>query len=252
MSRILVFGGTCEGRELVSWLAGRGVSVIAYSATEYGESLLPESSRVLSFAKRLDAEQMVQVMRQEAFSCVVDATHPYAVEVSANIKAAASELGLEVMRLVREDVPEGPWTSVASTDEAARLIARRKGNVLLTTGSKDLAAYVQAVPDYKQRLYVRILPVASSLEQADKLGIPASRIIAMQGPFSAELNKALIESLEIETLVTKAAGKAGGFPEKVQAARETGCELLVIDRPVENNQGISLDEAKCLLAQRFC
>ena len=154
------------------------------------------------------------------------------------------------MRVIREGEPVGPWAGVSDAAEAARLVAERAGNVLLTTGSNDLGVYVEAMGDYAERLYVRVLPVTKSLAKAEGLGIPASHVIAMQGPFSKELNSALIHEFGIETLVTKASGKAGGFWEKVEAARECGIDLVVISRPIAE-VGLSLEEAKRELAGSY-
>ena len=70
----------------------------------------------------------------------------------------------------------------------------------------------------------------------------------MQGPFSTELNVALLRQYHIATLVTKAAGAAGGFWQKVEAARQTGAALVVIGRPV-HEQGLTLDQVKRQLAE---
>ena len=101
-----------------------------------------------------------------------------------------------------------------------------------------------------ERLYVRVLPVLASLEKTAALGIPARHVIAMQGPFSKELNVALIREFGIQTLVTKASGAVGGFWEKIEAAQECGCEAVVIRRPVEE-PGLSAEEVREELVARF-
>lgn len=249
--KVLLFGGTTEGRELASWLAARdGVDVVAYAATEYGGSLVESGSHLESRVDRLDASGMLTLMQRESFSCVLDATHPYADLVTENIDTAAEKAGLDVLRVVRDAEPDGPWTGAANAADAARLLARRAGNILLTTGSKDLDVFAATVPDFANRLFVRVLPVESSIAHARELGVPVSHIIAMQGPFSTELNCALINELAIEILVTKASGKVGGFWEKVEAARKCGCELVVVHRPLEEN-GYTLEQAKEALVERY-
>ena len=244
LPRVLVFGGTTEGRELATWLGGRGgCQVYVSSLTEYGGSLVENIPNVTSLTGRMLPGDMERLMRDEPFACVVDATHPYAAGVSESIAGAAEACGVLLLRVLREREPEGPWEGAGSPAEAAQLIARKMGPVMLTTGSKDLPLYVGALPDYAERLYARVLPVASSLAAADELGIPTSHIIAMQGPFSKELNMALIREFGIRTLVTKASGAAGGFWEKVEAARECGCDLVVIHRP-RDEEGLSMDQAK--------
>lgn len=249
--RVLLFGGTTEGRELAGWLAGRGCDVVAYSATEYGASRVEAGPHVESRVGPLPAGQMELLMRGGGFACVVDATHPYAVNITEHVRQAAEAAGLARFRLVREEVPEGDWDLARDAGEAARMLAGEPdGNVLLTTGSKDLAVFTEALDDFAERLYVRILPVVSSIEHATRLGVPVSHLIAMQGPFSQQLNMALIREFEVATLVTKASGRTGGFWEKVGAARECGIRCIVIDRPTHES-GLTLDEVKRQLEESY-
>ena len=249
--KVLLFGGTSEGRELAEWLSARGTcDVVASSLTEYGGSLVRDLPCVESLTGAMLPDRMRALMGQRGFDCVVDATHPYAAGVSASIASCADACGVRLVRVVREGAPEGPWTSVPDARACAALVAELEGNVLLTTGSKDLPLYVDAVADYADRLYARILPVASSITAASELGIPTSHVIAMQGPFSKELNCAIIREFDIRVLVTKASGSAGGFWEKAEAARECGIELVVIDRP-SAEEGLALPDARRLLADEF-
>mgnify|MGYP002530975527 CR=1 FL=1 len=114
--------------------------------------------------------------------------------------------------------------------EAAEYLAGTKENILLATGAKELAAFAPLDP---ARLYPRVLPTPEGIAACEAAGIPHRNIIAMQGPFSCQLNKALIEQFHIRYLVTKDGGAAGGFAEKVQAAAETGAQLVVLRRPEE-------------------
>lgn len=249
--QVLVFGGTTEGRELAEWLsARRSCTVVVSSLTEYGGSLVAGLPNVESLSGRMPPQDMENLMRARPFTCVIDATHPYAAGVSASIAASCESTSTPLLRVLREGEPDGPWEAVSDAAEAARRVAARSGNILLTTGSNDLPVYVGAVEDFRERLYVRILPMAKSIESADALGIPIDRIIAMKGPFSKELNCALIRQFDIKTLVTKASGKSGGFWEKVEAARECGVELVVIRRPIEE-EGLNLEEAKQELQETY-
>lgn len=248
---VLVFGGTTEGRVLVEWLASRGsCDVTACSATTYGGSLIPAAPRVTSIARPLPKDQIEQLMARERFRCVVDATHPYATSITASVRGAAENTGTTYLRLVREDEPEGPWIGAKDAHDAARTANSLPGRVLLTTGSKDLDAFAEGIDDFSNRVYVRILPVVSSLERASALGVKTSHIIAMQGPFSEELNRAMIRELGIDVLVTKASGKSGGFEEKIAAATGCGCKLIVIHRPM-HEKGVGLEQAKRTLVERF-
>ncbi len=248
--RALLFGGTTEGRELAEWIASRpGNHVVAYSATEYGGSLVEGRPSLESRVERLSFEQMRDEMASGGYDCAIDATHPYADRVTSNIARAASEAGISLMRVLRDAEPEGPWEGAANAAEAARICAGLEGNILLTTGSKELSAYVEAIPDAAERIYARVLPVEDSIAAARGLGIPVSHIIAMQGPFSEELNCALIHEFDIEILVTKASGATGGFQEKVDAALRCGCKLVVIRRPFDE-RGFSPERVREELAER--
>lgn len=228
--RILLFGGTAEGHTLAQRLAQAGHLVTCCVATDYGRDVLEPQPNLTVRMGRMD-QQAMEAQMGKGFDCVVDATHPYAAQVSGNILAAARAAGLPYERLLRPTQEAGDVLWADSPQQAAEILETIPGNVLLTTGSKDLAVFAK-LRDYQERLWVRILPSLDSLSTALALGYPASHIICMQGPFSRQMNWATLQSMDGKILVTKDTGKAGGFGEKVQAAREAGARLLVIRRPV--------------------
>ena len=136
------------------------------------------------------------------------------------------------------------------TEQAAHLLEEIEGNILLTTGSKELPAYRQ-VKGFAERFYPRVLPLANVVESCLALGIPAAHLIAMQGPFSQEMNLAMIRQWNISCLVTKESGKTGGVDQKLAAAKQAGISVLLIRRPSEQVAGWSLQALKQELAQRF-
>lgn len=251
VSEFLIFGGTSEGRELAEWLSARGAAhVVACSATEYGAELVAGLPRVEALEGPLSDDEKDALVAAHDFACVVDATHPYATHVSESVAALAARQGLPLVRVVRDGGPAGAFTLVKDVDEAAREVAGRAGNILLTTGTKDLAVFTAAVSDFADRLFARVLPVADSVAHARELGLPASHVIAMQGPFSVEFNVALMRELAIDVMVTKASGTAGGFAEKVTAAERCGVEVVVIGRP-RDEEGLSLQGVKDELEARY-
>ncbi|MFR3602164.1 MAG: precorrin-6A reductase [Faecalibacterium sp.] len=164
----------------------------------------------------------------------VDATHPYAVEATRNIRAACKTAGTEYRRLLRPESPLPAGSMVfASAAHAAGFLARTQGNVLLATGAKELSAFAVLEP---ARLFPRVLPTREGIAACEAANVPHRNIIAMQGPFSLALNKALITQFQIRYLVTKDGGVAGGFAEKVQAAADTGAQLVVLRRPPETGE----------------
>ena len=230
--RVVIFSGTTEGRELSAETAALGMETLVCVATEYGKEVQTQEPGIQVHSGRLDVEGMTQVLA--GADLCVDATHPYAKEASRNIREAAKEMGVPCHRLLRREsqLPPG-CVLVDSAADAARFLQGVEGNILLTTGAKELASFG---PVGVHRLYPRVLPAVESLEACEALGISRSNVIAMQGPFTQELNVALIRQFSIGWLVTKDGGAAGGFAEKVRAAQEAGAKLVVIRRPKEDGE----------------
>ncbi len=230
--RILLFGGTTEGRALSRELAALGAQVTVSVATPYGKEVQGEAPGIRVLQGRLDEAAMTGLLR--GMDLCLDATHPYAVEATRTIRQAAQAAGVPLRRLLRRPSPLPPDSLLArDAEEAVSLLAGLEGNILLTTGAKEVGRYASLGG---ARLYPRVLPSPESLAACAAAGIPRGNVIAMQGPFSAELNLALIHQFRIRILVTKDGGEAGGFPEKVQAAREAAIPLLVLRRPPEEGE----------------
>lgn len=253
--KVLLFGGTSDGRILAERLADLPLELTISVATDYGRDMLrslPGSTTVLT--GRLDAPTMECLLRDQQYDIVIDATHPYATEASRTIRDAAESVGAPLLRLRREPGGEGDFFCLPSAAEAARRLAQTEGNVLLATGSKDLAAFA-VVPDFTRRLYPRVLPTVEALGECLRLGFARSNVIAMQGPFSRELNAALMRQFAIAILVTKDGGAAGGFREKVEAARDLGVRVLLIERP-EDGDGMDaaqiMDAVRSRLETKIC
>ena len=249
MNEVCIFAGTTEGRALARLLTGKGIPVYACVATEYGEAVLEPNDRLTISSGRLTEGQMEALFRERAFDCVVDATHPYASLATENIKTACDAAGTEYLRLLREE-SQLPQSCIyaESAREAALLLETMPGNILLTTGSKELSVF-SALPDFAQRVYARVLPLPDSLRSCEEAGLPGSHIFAIQGPFSLEMNLAMLRFCNASILVTKEAGCKGGFPEKAQAAREFGAKLLVIGRPAQK-EGMDFGAIAALFAAR--
>ena len=291
---VLLFGGTTEGRELAARLAGGGQRTILCVATDYGREVLePEllANPCLDVRiGRMDAEEMRHLILEEEPGLVVDATHPYADQVTRNVREACEKTGREYLRCLRPrsgeessgdmglrsgaesfgdmgarsgeeslgdmkvqsgtespgdmrprsgaESSEGGVVRVPTVQAAVEWLAARDGNILVTTGSKELAAFSQ-LPDFATRVYARVLPTLPSLSACLDQGLSGRHIIAMQGPFSEETNRSQLEEFNCRFLVTKDTGDIGGFREKVWAAGEAGAVALVIDRP-ETERGLSV------------
>ena len=231
MSEICVFAGTTEGRRLVECLVGQPVKVCVCVATDYGEALIPRGENVEVLAGRLDGAGMRRLFEARRFDAVIDATHPFATLASETIQNACKQTGVGYIRLNRDgETADADAVYVDSIQGAADYLAGHEGAALLATGSKELAPYTR-VRDYQNRFYPRVLPMASSLAACEAAGFAPAHIIAMQGPFSVDMNVATLESIGAKYLVTKESGRSGGFEEKLEAARRAGARCVVIGQP---------------------
>jgi len=227
--RIVVFSGTTEGRDFSRVAAALGIAVTVSVATDLGAEEQGQAPGITVHSGRLLPGAMAELL-QGAALCV-DATHPYAVDATRNIRAAAVQAGVEYRRLLRAQSPLPPGCAVFETAaQAAEYLAGTEGNILLATGAKELAVFAGLEP---ARLYPRVLPTPEGIAACEAANVPHRNIIAMQGPFTLELNLALMQQFHIRYLVTKDGGSAGGFAEKAQAAAQSGAALVVLRRPEE-------------------
>lgn len=245
--KLAVFSGTSEGRGLCRFLAAHAAKADVFVATEYGEAVMEPMAGIVVHRGRLTVSEMAAHMQGDTL--VIDATHPYASAVTENIKAACAAVGAEYLRLLRPRTASGGVITVPDTAAAVAWLTAHAGKILLTTGSKELDAYT-AIPDYRERLYPRVLPTTPVLQKCEALGFPGTHLIAMQGPFSHEMNVALLRQIGADILVTKDTGTSGGFAEKLSAARETGTIVLMVARPTEET-GLSPAQMQAYLKTRL-
>ncbi|MGO5160789.1 MULTISPECIES: precorrin-6A/cobalt-precorrin-6A reductase [unclassified Bilifractor] len=254
----------------------RKIQICCFTATEYGKSLISPGENLDVHSGRLTQVDMVREILENTpeDAVIIDATHPYAAAVTENIRKACAEAGREYIRVLRgttmeEETPDDHAPAdraaevagrmvgeqmapdsfyelpdgnivVGSTEEAAAWLAGTEGNVLLTTGSKELRVFT-SVPDYRERLFARVLSLPSVVASCADLGFQGRNLICMQGPFSEEMNIALIHQTKAKYLVTKDTGREGGFPEKESAAKACGCRMIIIRRPLDE-KGISVED----------
>ena len=238
MSRVFLFAGTNEGRRLAKRLGAAGITVTVSVATEYGEELLSDAGLaecVTVLRGRMTREEMEQAIRRAEPEILVDATHPYALSASENIRNAAEAAGVPYIRLQRKtkDSPSQKFFLFSDYPDVVQALRNTSGNILLTTGVNTLPLFASD-PELRDRLYVRVLPGKESLAACEEAGIRGQRIIAMQGPFSREMNRAMIHDYEIRHLVTKQSGGPGGYEEKVFAAQDTETALYAVGAPEED------------------
>lgn len=257
MKRVLIYGGTTEGRRLAEKLAEAGIPSLVLVATEYGEQMMvpgEKSGRIQVLQGRLTATEMAALYERERPAVIVDATHPYAEAVKKNIRESREGFRqIPYYRVCRNpEVSEERedaryFDTTADCVQALRSVA---GNILLTTGSKTLSEFCRW-PDLRERLYVRVLPSVESLEICREQGIRGDRIIAMQGPFSEEMNRQMLKETRSEILVMKESGRTGGEAARMKAAAKAGAECYIIRRPNAPEEGLSLDAVFSEIRERF-
>lgn len=240
-NKVCLFAGTTEGR-VIADLLKNAVDLTACVATEYGEEML---EGVAVHTGRMTADEMREFFKEKGFELIIDATHPYAVEVTKNISEAAE---VPVMRILREN-DEGISNAVHvdSAKSARDFLETAEGNVLLTTGSKELSEYKGLD---LSRIWARVLPIDSSIEACREAGFDDEHIIAAQGPFSYEENLKQLKKINAKYIVTKVSGKSGGFEEKIRAAKDAGAVPVIIGLPPQT-EGYLLDEAVKELQRRY-
>lgn len=250
MSEIIVFAGTTEGCDISNFLAEHQIHVLACVATDYGSKSLKENEYLKIHAGRLTEPEMEALLNEKKPEMVLDATHPYAAEVTENIRTACQNTGLEYRRVLREaGAYQDQAVYVPDTQAAIEFLEGTEGNILLTTGSKELGKYT-ALSDAGERIYARVLSLPSVMETCKGYGFEGKHLIGMQGPFSMELNAAMLRQFDCKYLVTKDTGKAGGFQEKIDAALSCGTVPVIIGRPLKE-EGLSVAECRHMLAEYF-
>ena len=272
-SATLIFAGTTEGRLLAEYAAEIGMGCYVSTATEYGTEVLGEHPGIRVLSGRMDQEQIEGFLKEKDIRLVIDATHPFAIAATENIRAACTGTGVRYVRCLREesrnpgtyvsaegsgDRPgnqkrtgadgSGEMIVVDSVRQAVDYLKTTQGNILIATGSKELRLYTE-IDGYQDRCFARVLSTPEAVEESAKQGFQGRHLIAMQGPFSREMNLALLRYADAAYFVTKESGKAGGFEEKLEAARQAGAVPVVIGRPRE--AGESLERTKEILLEQL-
>ncbi len=231
---ILVLSGTRDSGEIIRRLREGGYPVLATATTPYGAVLAREAGACSAFEGRLNSEGMLSLFKERGIRAVVDATHPFAQEASRNAMRACEKAGVRYLRFERksERLPESTLLHRCKSFDEGVAEAMALGEVIFCAiGSRHLSYFVEAARKEKKRIIAKVLPIRESLEKCAALGLQPKDIIALQGPGSLELNKALLMDYKAEVLVTKESGATGGEDVKVKAALSLGLPTVLIARP---------------------
>ncbi len=246
MCKILIFGGTTEGRVLADFCAENKISAYVSVTTSYGAELIPKSNYLNILTGKMDHAQMLDFIKNNGIKLVIDATHPYAEEASKNIHYACDSNYVKYIRVIRKngaEVRNGRYFD--NINSLVNYLNNRSGNIFITTGSKELRHFC-SIKNFRERCTVRVLPTGKIISKCIALGFDKSHIIAEQGPFSEDKNTKHLKKANADYLVTKDSGEVGGFNEKISAAEKIGAEILIIKRPCES--GIESCEAEKIIA----
>ena len=231
---VLVIAGTTESRQVIEKLLDENpdTRILASVATELGKEMLLEYGIDIHVG-RLDYDGFLTLFKENPCGKIMDASHPFARIVSETVKKAAQTAGISYERYERRNLQysyEG-IVHVKDVQEAISLLNELEGNIFLTTGVNTAAAYMTGVRDGAERLYIRVLDNISSLEGCAKAGYQKDHVFGKMPPFTVEDNVKLIKETNAEVLVSKDSGKTGGVDIKVEACRQTGIKMILIDRP---------------------
>ena len=249
--RVIVFAGTTEGRMLTEFLGNSKVNVLACVSTDFGKHMIEENEFITVSSERLGESGLRRIM-SEGCSAVIDATHPYATIISGKIREACRETGKEYVRLLR---PEGKTeyddiVIVPDIDSAVEYLRKTQGNILVTTGSKELEKFTR-LDDYKGRVFGRVLSTPQISQKCSDIGFEGENIFCMKGPFCEELNYGMLRQVQAKYMVTKDSGEPGGFEDKIRAAERAGVKVVLVGRPEEPEAGHTYEEVVNILRRRY-
>ena len=230
---IFVLAGTTEARKTVKLLKENGFQVSASVVSTYGYELLAGNGIAYLNQGIFDKEALIRCLRERETKFLVDATHPFAKEISKLAMEAAGKLGIEYIRLERQgcELPDTPLIKkVEDLDEIEQYLQQGQ-NVFSTLGSKNLPQITVMAQKVSANLTVRVLPVITSIRVCEELGLKPEQVVALKGPFSKELNKALFREYKAQLILTKESGDIGGFHEKLTAALDLNIQVIVVSRP---------------------
>ncbi len=232
---ILVLGGTSDSIGICNLLNQRQLDYTVSVTTAYGEKLAKQCTDKV-ILKKLTLKDMVDYIKKNNVTKIIDSTHPYAVEVSTNAIEASQITNINYIRFERESLIKNIDYKnkyiVNDIDEACEIANKVGKNIFIGTGSKNLYLYKEKIKD--KNLIPRVLPTSEVLISCEELGFNADNIIAMKGPFSVEMNESTYKQYNIDLVITKESGAAGGFLEKIQACENLNIPVIIIKRKEMN------------------
>ncbi|NTW04765.1 MAG: precorrin-6A reductase [Peptococcaceae bacterium] len=232
---ILVIGGTSDGREIAQQLEKHGCKVLVSTATDYGYNIA-KSCGLNAVQGRLNRQGLVSLIENYSIRLVVDASHPYAEEITENTTYACRKKEIAYIRYSRpkgKSIDNPLVVEVESYQQAVEKASNLGDSIFLTIGSKNSGLFIESLGPKNKRLILRITPDPVIIADLLNMGVAPADLIAIQGPFSESINIAMLNHFKADVLVTKESGREGGFQEKISAAIKLGIPVIVIKRPPE-------------------
>jgi len=239
-NKIIIFGGTKESRIIAEKLSEEGFYIIINVASKYADEIINKANNIKVNVKKMSKFEIENFILNQRPNIVIDATHPYADIITANLKEICSRLKFKYIRFLREKSNYNYGLYFDSIDDIIDYMNKKNGNVFLTTGSKNINKFVN-LKDYKTRLFVRVLPTIESINICREFDIPTKNIICMYPPYSTQMNIAMFKEVNTDFVVTKDTGQTGGFYNKAEAAKAVKAQLLILKRPLDET-GYDFDE----------
>ncbi|MBI4855748.1 MAG: precorrin-6A reductase [Acetobacterium woodii] len=232
MSKVLVIAGTTDAKAVIKKLLEMNHDTAVTVTTRMGCGMLEEFENLDIYQGKLNKDHITQLIRTLNPACLIDASNPFSSEVTRNaINVCKCEalpyLRFERERVSYEDDPE--INSVKNYGEACDQLITCEGNILLTLGSNKIETFTK-IPDFQERVYLRVLPDWKVLCKCEKLGFNPKNIIAIKGPYNEALNIELFKYCNASVLVTKESGNMGGVVDKIKAAKKLGMKIILVDR----------------------
>ncbi|WP_404783624.1 cobalt-precorrin-6A reductase [Altericista sp. CCNU0014] len=224
MVRALILGGTGDAVRLAAKLAAfPTVEIVSSLAGRTQQPALPAGAiRSGGFG---GADGLADYLSEHKIDVLIDATHPFAAQISWNASLAAAKTGVRYLRLDRPawqpDLGDR-WIEVETIEDAARAIPPEAKRVFLTIGRQQLAPFASLAR-------VWFLMRAIDPPAAD-LPLPNGTLLLERGPFSLERERQLLRDYQIDAMVSKNSGGAATYP-KLVAARELALPVVMVRRP---------------------
>ncbi|MGL4670450.1 MAG: precorrin-6A/cobalt-precorrin-6A reductase [Methanobacteriaceae archaeon] len=270
--RILIMGGTKDSVNIIKLLNSNTGAfphidfILTTTATEHGGKIAKNAGSHSVISNPLNTNELVDTINDNGINVIIDATHPFAINATKTAISASDLANINYIRFERPSLANNfnnidvnssnnlycgedsnsnsnnqkygqMLFNVSSFIEAGDLIKNKFNNkrILNLGGVSSLHILREYIP--KENVFIRIIPVKSSIDKCYEMGLSGEQIIAMQGTFSKEFNKALFKEINAEVIVTKESGATGGFLNKINAAIELDIPVIIINRP-------KLDELK--------